>query len=132
MWAMPNALNEPWAPPEPEETSTEELIVVDPRVVVDHAIGQLPCPRNPPPPDGWRYWKPQEKVPAVLGKLAAKIRDDAKRYPMGAFVQLRCDGEFVAARVEWHDVKGATGQKGCFRGVNLLRRRETKAGGLSA
>ena len=29
-------------------------------------------------------------------------------------------GVLVGARVEWHDTQGATGAKGCFRGVNLM------------
>jgi hypothetical protein len=41
---------------------------------------------------------------------------------MGSFVQTWLDGELVAARVEWHDFQGATGKRGCFRGVNLMQR----------
>jgi hypothetical protein len=121
---MPNAIGEPWVAPPPDEDDLEELIVVDPRLVTDHGIGVLPCPSNPPPPDGWRYWKAHEKVPSALGALALKLRNDAKRYPMGAFVQTRHEGELVAARVEWHDTRGSDGAKGCFRGVNLMRRLE--------
>jgi hypothetical protein len=119
---MANALSDPWEAPEPEVNSADELIVVDPRVVVDHVVGRLPCPRNPAPPDGWRYWKLHEHVPAALGALSVKMLHDGKVYPMGAFVQIWHEQELVAARVEWHDVKGATGEQGCFRGVNLLRR----------
>jgi hypothetical protein len=39
-------------------------------------------------------------VPAALGSLAVKVREDGARYPMGAFVQPMHDGEPVAARVE--------------------------------
>jgi hypothetical protein len=119
---MANALSDSWAAPEPEVGSADELIAIDLRVIVDHAIGQLPCPRNPAPPDGFRYWRLHEHVPPALGALSVKMLHDSTRYPMGAFVQIWHEQELVAARVEWHDVKGATGEKGCFRGVNLLRR----------
>jgi hypothetical protein len=121
---MSNALDEAWVPPAPDPDSTDELISVDPRMITNHAIGQLPCPPNPRPPEGWRYWKGREKVPAELANLALKIRNDSKTYPMGAFVQILHEQELVAARVEWHDTKGATGEKGCFRGVNLMRQQE--------
>ncbi|RYZ09223.1 MAG: hypothetical protein EOO73_05540 [Myxococcales bacterium] len=119
---MANALKDPWLAPTPDEGSSEELIIMDPRMITAHRIGELPCPPNPPPPDGWRYWKPKEAVPAILGTLAVKMRDDAQRYPMGAFTQVMHAGELVAARVEWHDMRGRDGAKGCFRGVNLMRR----------
>lgn len=47
---------------------------------------------------------------------------DSAQYPIGSFVQEGLDGELVAARVEWHDFQGATGKRGCFRGVNLMQR----------
>ena len=122
---MSNALKEPWSAPTPDPESADELIARDPRVITDHHIGALPCPPNPPPPDGWRYWKAHEKVPAVLVALTVRMRDDSKLYPMGAFVQIRNDGELVAARVEWHDTRGSDGAKGCFRGVNLLRQQDS-------
>jgi hypothetical protein len=40
---------------------------------------------------------------------------------MGSFVQKRIGDKLVAARVEWHTVQGATGKRGCFRGVNLMK-----------
>lgn len=116
-----SALNEPWTPPAPPVA--DESVAMDPRVVTAHVVGQLPCPANPPPPDGWRYWKAHEKVPAALGELAAKILQDPKQYPMGAFVQTLCGDEAVAARVEWHDERGRDHARGCFRGVNLMRLR---------
>jgi hypothetical protein len=119
---MSNALTEAWAAPVLGPDASDELLAIDPRVITNHAIGQLPCPPNPAPPDGWRYWGAHEKVPPALGALTVKMLHDAKDYPMGAFVQTRHEGELVAARVEWHDLQGASGLKGCFRGVNLLRR----------
>ena len=121
---MANALEEDWAAPVLEPDSVDELIAIDPRVVTDHAIGVLPCPLNPAPPDGWRYWHGKESVPAALSALTVKMLHDSQHYPMGAFVQVLHEGEPVAARVEWHDLQGATGKKGCFRGVNLMRRTE--------
>src|SRR6185369_2060219 len=103
----------------PELAGEDELISVDPRVVTNHVVGALPCPVNPRPPDGWKYWT--GPVSSALGALASKILADPQRYPMGAFVQTFVAGERVAARVEWHDLQGATGKRGCFRGVNLLR-----------
>jgi len=119
--AMGNALTESWSAPEPQPDAAEHLSL-DPRIITDHKIGQLPCPLNPAPPEGWRYWHLHEHVPAALAALTLKMLNDSKTYPMGSFVQTRCADELVAARVEWHDIKGATGEKGCFRGVNLLRR----------
>lgn len=117
---MGNALNEVWTAPEAPVDVTEH-VSTDPRVITDHAIGQLPCPPNPAPPEGWRYWRLHEHVPAALAALSVKMLHDSKTYPMGSFVQTRCADELVAARVEWHDIQGATGKRGCFRGVNLLR-----------
>jgi len=116
-----NALKEGWVAQALLPGAATELVDVDPRVIQGHQIGQLPCPPNPAPPDGWRYWKAREAVPHALGELAKKILRDAATYPMGAFVQTFHEQELVAARVEWHDVQGATNTKGCFRGVNLMR-----------
>lgn len=114
---MNERLHDAWEPPEPETDA--EHITLDPRVDASHAVGALPSPPNPAPPGGWTYWKGH--VPATLGALAAKILADSKKYPMGAFIQVTIEGERVAARVEWHDLQGATGKRGCFRGVNLMR-----------
>jgi hypothetical protein len=119
--SMGDALKEFWSPPNLDRDDTDELIATDPRVITDHMIGVLPCPNNPPPPDGWRYWRLHEAVPPALVALATKMLNDGKRYPMGTFVQTHCEREFVGARVEWHDTKGATGENGCFRGVSLMR-----------
>jgi hypothetical protein len=108
---------EPQAPPNyPEETQTN---CIDPRVIQNHSIGQLPCPDNPPPPDGWEYWT--NKVTVEEGNLALSILKDSKTFPMGSFVQTYSDGIIVGARVEWHNIQGATNKKGCFRGVNLMK-----------
>jgi hypothetical protein len=110
-------LREAWAAPEP--VTDEELITIDPRVDAEHVVGVLPSPANPTPPSGWRYWTGH--VSPALGAFASKILKDSTKYPMGAFIQTSIDGERVAARVEWHDLQGATGRRGCFRGINLLR-----------
>jgi len=47
---------------------------------------------------------------------------DPGMYPMGTFVRISVGGEIIGARVEWHDFQGATGKRGCFRGVNLLKK----------
>jgi hypothetical protein len=96
------------------------VVETDPRIEQDHVAGQLPCPPNPPPPVGWKYWN--HSVRASLVELATRLLHDAKTYPMGSFVQTWMDGELVAARVEWHDFQGASGKRGCFRGVNLMQR----------
>jgi hypothetical protein len=107
-----------WVPPEPP--TEDELVTIDPRVDAAHTIGVLPCPSNPPPPEGWRYWRAH--VTQSLGAFATKLLRDPAQYPMGSFIQAEIDGERVAARVEWHDLQGATGKRGCFRGVNLMQR----------
>jgi len=111
-------MNEPWQSPDPPN-GPEPLIAVDPRVDGKHVIGALPCPKNPPPPVGWEYWK--GPVSHRLVDFAEMIRDDSVRFPMGAFAQAVIEGELIGARVEWHDLKGRTGERGCFRGVNLMR-----------
>jgi hypothetical protein len=113
-------MTDPWAPSDPSPDG--ELVDLDPRVDADHTIGVLPCPSNPPPPEGWRYWR--DRVTPALGAFASKLLNDSARYPMGSFIQAEIDGELVAARVEWHDLQGATGKRGCFRGVNLMQRVE--------
>jgi peptidoglycan hydrolase-like protein with peptidoglycan-binding domain len=112
------SLTDPWEAPAPPGDG-ELFVVRDPRVITDHRIGVLPCPKNPPPPVGWAYWK--GPVSAALAKLAVEVETDATRFPMSSFVQATRDGQRVAARVEWHDLKGKTGERGCFRGTNLFR-----------
>jgi hypothetical protein len=107
-----------WSPPTPP-VGNGEVNVIDPRVVQDHGIGQLPCPPNPDPPDGWEYWRgPVTKfgVDWCVGMLHAPAL-----YPMGSFVQVYEQGQLYGARVEWHNIQGSTGKRGCFRGVNLMR-----------
>lgn len=114
---MNERLHDTWEPPEPDPVA--EHIAIDPRVNAIHAVGVLPSPANPVPPGGWTYWK--GRVSPALGAFASRILADSTKYPMGAFVQAMIEGERVAARVEWHDLQGATGRRGCFRGVNLMR-----------
>jgi hypothetical protein len=114
---MTGKMTDPWIAPDP--SAGDELVTIDPRVDADHSIGVLPCPNNPPPPEGWRYWR--DRVTPALGAFASKILGDFTRYPMGAFIQTEINGQRVAARVEWHDLQGATGKRGCFRGVNLMQ-----------
>jgi len=114
-------VNGDWTPPAPPETPLADNVMgVDPRTdQTTHALGEgLPCPPNPPPPVGWHYWRGRE-VPAKAGQLALQMRNNPKYYPMGAFLQTYCNGELIGARVEWHSIQGATGKKGCFRGVSL-------------
>lgn len=111
---------ENWTPPDPPSSSDDDPIEdVDPRVNSTHTIGQLPVPINPPPPVGWIYWK--GAVSAAAGAFAIKMLHDPVTYPMGSFVQFFAGDELIGARVEWHSFQGATGKKGCFRGVNLMR-----------
>ena len=93
------------------------LVYMDERVVQDHAIGALPCPANPPPPEGWVYWA--GAAGPALTQFAVGV---LQHYPMGTVVMDLVGGELIGARVEWHTVQGATGKTGCFKGVNLLRR----------
>jgi hypothetical protein len=109
-----------WVPSDPPNSSDDGVInEIDPRVNATHSIGQLPVPINPPPPIGWIYWK--GAVPPQAGTFAVKILHDSITYPMGSFVQFFAEGELIGARVEWHNIQGATGKRGCFRGVNLMR-----------
>lgn len=113
------AINDPWEPPEAPAAKGDTVCAIDPRVDTTHSIGVLPCPSNPPPPDGWEYWR--GPIPAGGGSFAEKLLHDSHTYPMGSFVQTRLGNQLVAARVEWHDLQGATGKRGCFRGVNLMK-----------
>ena len=113
------ALGNAWVAPPPPD-GIDLYVVPDPRVKTDHRVGQLPCPPNPAPPVGWAYWT--GAVSADLSAFATQIENDPKQFPMGSFVQAVRDQQRVAARVEWHDYKGRTGERGCFRGTNLLRR----------
>jgi hypothetical protein len=110
---------ENWIPPDPPTSQDDEVNVVDQRVNTTHMVGQLPVPLNPPPPIGWIYWK--GAVSSEAGSFTVKILHDSATYPMGSFVQFFTKGALVGARVEWHNIQGATGKKGCFRGVNLMR-----------
>ena len=114
---MPS-MNEPWTPT--KTPSGGELVPeIDPRVDQSHSEGVLPCPPNPPPPVGWEYWRGSMRQSQV--DLAVQMLKDRVRYPMGSFLQSVQDEQWFGARVEWHDVQGATGKSGCFRGVNLMR-----------
>lgn len=114
-------IDEVWSAASPPGLDSDGPIAeVDPRIVQNHSIAQLPCPPNPAPPTGWKYWK--KSLRPSLVDLATRMLHDNVTYPMGTFVQTWLDGELVAARVEWHDVQGATGKHGCFRGVNLMQR----------
>ena len=116
--------SQPWVPPDPPDASSAAVgaagyvTAIDPRVDAAHVIGVLPCPTNPSPPVGWAYWTSQLTVTANLGVFASSILNG--KYPMGSFVQAIVDGQLVGARVEWHTEQGATGARGCFRGVNLM------------
>lgn len=99
--------------------TVQDIMEVDPRVETNHSIGQLPVPPNPPPPVGWAYWKNQ-RVPSKAAELAAAMLRNPQKYPMGAFVRIMSLDRLVGLRVEWHNVQGATGKRGCFRGVNLM------------
>jgi hypothetical protein len=114
---------EPWTPEIEDilliEGTAQDICEIDPRVETNHSAGQLPVPPNPPPPESWEYWKTQ-RIPAKASQLAVAMLHNPVKYPMGAFVRIFVDGQLIGARVEWHNLQGATGKKGCFRGVNLL------------
>ena len=112
------SLGDAWQPPA-APTGADWVVVRDPRVIMGHLPGVLPCPSNPAPPLGYAYW--QGQVPPHVGALAAKVEFAPAEFPMGSFVQALVDGQLVAARVEWHDYQGATGKRGCFRGTSLFR-----------
>jgi len=111
-----------WFPPLPPLGASEglEINAVDPRVDQNHRAGQLPCPINPAPPVGWKYWPRNLRVNPEAARWTIAILNDPKTYPMGSFVQKRIGGQIISARVEWHSLQGRTGKTGCFRGVNLL------------
>ena len=113
---------EKWDPPKLDVDADEGALLgeLDPRVEQHHVAGR-PCPVNPPPPAGWKYLHPKgHVVTSKAVKLATDMLSDPEKYPMGTFVQTICDGELIGARVEWHNVQGATGKEGVFRGVNLM------------
>ena len=114
------SINDAWLPPTPP-TTQDRNVARDPRVITQHQAGVLPCPPNPPPPVGWRYW--QGDVPGGAAALANQVQGDPKAFPMGSFAQALIDGQLVGARVEWHDYQGKTGKHGCFRGTSLFRRK---------
>jgi hypothetical protein len=113
-----SSINDAWEPP-PPPTTTVLQTSQDPRVITDHQIGRVPCPKNPPPPVGWVYWK--GSVPELVGKFAVKVEFTPAEFPLGSFVQTLIAGQLVGARVEWHDYQGATGKHGVFRGTSLFR-----------
>ena len=115
--AGPAPINGAWIPPAPPD-SPGQIIAIDPRVTTAHAIGQMPCPNNPPPPVGWSYWK--GRVSPALVAFASSVEFKPADFAMGSFVQALIDDQLVAARVEWHDFQGATGKRGCFRGTSLF------------
>jgi peptidoglycan hydrolase-like protein with peptidoglycan-binding domain len=106
-----------WLPPAPPD-GPGPTVAIDPRVITAHAIGQLPCPNNPPPPVGWSYWK--GRVSPALVAFASSVEFKPADFAIGSFVQALVDDQLVAARVEWHDFQGATGKRGCFRGTSLF------------
>jgi hypothetical protein len=107
---------EPFTPP--SHPAEGELVSIDPGIDQHHQIGELPCPRNPPPPAGYQYLR--SAVTPELTAFATRVLHDASNYPIGSFVQTTVSGEEIAARVEWHPEQGATGRRGCFRGVSLM------------
>ena len=112
------SMGDAWDPPPPPNDAT--LVVArDPRVITNHQPGVLPCPANPAPPVGWKYWT--GRFTPAIGQLAVKVEGSSAEFPMGSFVQTVIDGMLVGARVEWHDFQGLTGKTGCFRGTNLMR-----------
>lgn len=113
-------MSDPWQAPSPPNPGDGMLVSVDPRVVTNHAPGQLPCPNNPPPPIGWKFLR-DGHVPAEGVKLAVELANNSTKYPMGTFVQMYFGELLFAARVEWHSYIGKTGQAGvCVRGANLM------------
>lgn len=114
----PLPIASPWLPSPPPAAGGPMVVEIDPRVPSVHIPGK-PCPGNPGPPIGWKYWS--GSLPAGGQELAIQMRDDTHRFPMGAFVQARLGDQVVGARVEWHTIQGTRGNKGCFRGVNLMR-----------
>jgi len=112
-----------WGPETPESALEGVAVIqeVDPRVDSTHQLGVLPVPANPPPPTGWEYWGKQP-VPKQAAELCMTMLHAPSLYPMGAFARIKVGEKVIGARVEWHDIQGATGKRGCFRGVNLLHK----------
>lgn len=111
------ASSSPWAPPPPPNGNALSQ-AIDPRVARDHRAGQLPTPRNPPPPVGWTVL--QGSVTHAQQELATRIVNDGETFAMGSFVQAIIDGRLIGARVQWSELHGATGRRGSFRGVTLF------------
>lgn len=112
------SINDAWTPPGPPQTA-DWLKTLDPRVITNHAVGQPPCPPNPPPPVGWAYWT--GPVSEAVGEFAVKVEFTPAEFAMGSFVQALIGEQLVGARVEWHNYQGATGKHGVFRGTSLFR-----------
>lgn len=113
------AITSPWTPPDPPQD--DSLVTAqDPRVSTGAhplGVGVSSCPQNPPPPVGWRYWPNSAPVSANLGAWSVEIRNT---YPIGTFAQQIVDGQLVGARIEYHTLQGATGARGCFKGLSLM------------
>lgn len=116
---------EPWSPEVSNNALLEDSTAIvydqDPRVITSHQPGQMPVPANPPPPVGWEYWGKQP-IPHAAASIANDILHKPGLCPMGTFVRISVNGQLIGLRVEWHNLQGATGKKGCFRGVNLMRK----------
>lgn len=114
---------EAWEPAEPESELDGHAVIheIDPRVNGAWPVGALPVPKNPPPPVGWEYWGKQA-IPKQAIELSVTMLHAPSLYPMGTFARIKVGDQVIGARVEWHDTQGATGKKGCFRGVNLLHK----------
>jgi hypothetical protein len=114
--------------PEPAP-GTYPMVSMDSRIVPGTPLGLGPtfvsgCPHNPPPPTGFDYWPGNVSVSAAIGAWAVHVRN---AYPIGTFIEDVVGGELVAARIEYHTLQGATGKTGCFKGLNLLRRKMAPA-----
>ena len=91
-------------------------VSLDHGVDLNHAIGTLPCPANPPPPSGMAYW-----TGPVSSAQTAWAVENLHAHPIGTIIEDIVDGQPIAARIEWHTLQAATGKEGCFKGLNLLR-----------
>jgi len=91
-------------------------ISVDPGLDPSHPLGVLPCPVDPPPPDGLKNW--QGPVSPAVGAWAVHA---LHTYPIGTIIRDVVNGQPVAARIEYHTLQGATGLTGCFKGCSLMQ-----------
>jgi hypothetical protein len=103
---------------QPAEKLVQQLAAIE-IIVSEVSIDVASCPTPLPFPKGWTAWK--GSVSKELQVFSKSILRNLKDYPVGTFIQFTLHGQRVGARIDWHTLQAATGRRGCFQSVNLLR-----------